>query len=83
MELSEARAKTHYRHSFDKIPEAASIVEDEIRHEAELIELLDERHLRHVSSIILGLNDALIEMLPATRRRYGVTSMNIRAPWIP
>ena len=38
MELFEARAKTHYRHSFDKIPEAASIVEDEIRHEAELIE---------------------------------------------
>lgn len=65
MELSEARAMTRYKQLMDIIPEAASIVEDEIRHEAELIKLLDERHLHYVSSIILGLNDALIELTGA------------------
>jgi VIT1/CCC1 family predicted Fe2+/Mn2+ transporter len=40
-------------------------VQDDVNHETELIELLDERHLRYVSSIILGLNDALIELTGA------------------
>jgi hypothetical protein len=65
MELSEAQAQARYKLLYDSIPEAASIVEDEINHEAELIESLDERHLRYVSSIILGLNDALIELTGA------------------
>ena len=65
MELSEAEAQARYKLLYDSIPEAASIVEDEINHETELIELLDERHLRYISSIILGLNDALIELTGA------------------
>jgi VIT1/CCC1 family predicted Fe2+/Mn2+ transporter len=38
------------------------IVREEQRHEAQLIELIDEERLRYVGSVVLGLNDALVEL---------------------
>ena len=43
------------------IPEMPAILEDESQHEQELIALIDEERLRYVGSVVLGLNDALVE----------------------
>jgi len=45
-----------------ELPEAASIMADEIEHEGRLIEMIDEERLRYVGSMVLGLNDALVEL---------------------
>ena len=47
------------------MPSAKEIVEDEDKHEQELIDLIDEERLRYVGSIVLGLNDALVELTGA------------------
>lgn len=45
----------------DKIPHAAAIFIDEEEHEKELIDMIDEEKLQYVGSMVLGLNDALVE----------------------
>lgn len=44
-----------------EIPETITILEDEIEHERKLIDLLDEERLQYIGSMVLGLNDALVE----------------------
>jgi len=41
------------------------IIQDENSHENQLINLIDEERLKYVSSIVLGLNDALVELTGA------------------
>jgi VIT1/CCC1 family predicted Fe2+/Mn2+ transporter len=41
------------------------IISDENKHENELIGLIDEERLKYVSSVVLGLNDALVELTGA------------------
>ena len=65
MERGEARAQVAYARIAREIPEAGRIVEDEDRHEKELLAMLDEELLRYVGSIVLGLNDALVELTGA------------------
>jgi VIT1/CCC1 family predicted Fe2+/Mn2+ transporter len=43
------------------IPEIAGILKNEEVHERELIALIDEERLKYVGSVVLGLNDALVE----------------------
>lgn len=43
------------------IPEMPEILAHEESHERDLIALLDEERLRYVGSVVLGLNDALVE----------------------
>src|SRR5699024_9005113 len=62
MESGEERAQKVYAQLYDQIPEAAEIRADEERHEAALLELLDEERLHYVGSMVLGLNDALVEL---------------------
>lgn len=62
MEKGEEEAQVIYKQVADKIPGAASIMEDEYRHEHELLNLLEEEHLQYVGSVVLGLNDALVEL---------------------
>ena len=45
-----------------EIPEVSAIIEDEKKHEAELIGMLDEDRLNYVGAMVLGLNDALVEL---------------------
>lgn len=45
-----------------EVPGAAGVFEDEERHEHELISMLEEERLRYVGSMVLGLNDALVEI---------------------
>lgn len=44
-----------------EIPETIIVLNDELVHEQELIGLLDEERLQYVGSMVLGLNDALVE----------------------
>jgi VIT1/CCC1 family predicted Fe2+/Mn2+ transporter len=65
MEMGEENAQVDYGKIADHIPEARRIVQDENRHEEELISLIDEERLRYVGSMVVGLNDALIELTGA------------------
>jgi len=61
MERIEKRAQEVYREIGDMVPEAKEILAREELHEKELIGLLDEERLRYTGSVVLGLNDALVE----------------------
>jgi VIT1/CCC1 family predicted Fe2+/Mn2+ transporter len=65
MENGEAGAQEKYNEALNYIPEAKSIVEDEDAHEDELINMIREKQLDYVGSIVLGLNDALVELTGA------------------
>ncbi|NLJ99624.1 MAG: rubrerythrin family protein [Clostridia bacterium] len=65
LENNEYAAGKKYEQLLEEIPEAAKIIEDEQRHEKELAALLDEERLHYVGAIVLGLNDALIELTGA------------------
>jgi len=65
MENGEAGAQEKYEQALNYIPEAKSIVEDEDSHEEELIGMIKEKQLDYVGSIVLGLNDALVELTGA------------------
>jgi VIT1/CCC1 family predicted Fe2+/Mn2+ transporter len=62
MEKGEEQAQVNYMEIAEYIPEAEQIAKDEEKHENELINLLDEEKLNYVGSIVLGLNDALVEL---------------------
>lgn len=65
MERGEETAKDRYGQLRSKIEEIESIIEDEHDHEDALIAMIDEEHLQYVGSIVLGLNDALVELTGA------------------
>jgi VIT1/CCC1 family predicted Fe2+/Mn2+ transporter len=44
------------------VPAAKTIQEDEEKHEQQLICLINEKSLNYLGSIVLGLNDALVEL---------------------
>ena len=62
MEKGEAKAQETYAKIAAKIPQAQRILEDEDKHEQQLIQLINEEHLEYVGSVVLGLNDALVEL---------------------
>ena len=62
MEKGEGWAQYQYRQVAKELEQAAQIMEEEERHEKELISLIDEDKLNYISSMILGLNDALVEL---------------------
>ncbi len=65
MEQGEGLAQAAYEKLKSVYPEVKHLIEDEERHEDELIALIDEERLKYVSSIVLGLNDALVELTGA------------------
>lgn len=65
MERGEAGAQLNYAEIARQIPEAMAIHDDEERHEKELLEILDEEALHYAGSMVLGLNDALVELTGA------------------
>ncbi|MHA1386533.1 MAG: VIT1/CCC1 transporter family protein [Candidatus Helarchaeota archaeon] len=65
MEKGEGNAQTNYRLISEYLPDVESIIRDEEEHERKLIDLLDEERLKYVSSMVLGLNDALVELTGA------------------
>ncbi|MBN1113912.1 MAG: VIT1/CCC1 transporter family protein, partial [Oligoflexia bacterium] len=65
MEMGEESAQKNYRSVADRFPELLSVAEEEDQHEAMLLEAFDEERLRYVGSMVLGLNDALVELTGA------------------
>lgn len=62
MEKGEGVAKNIYRDLSASVPEALKIAEEEDKHEEELIGMIEEERLEYVGAMILGLNDALVEL---------------------
>jgi VIT1/CCC1 family predicted Fe2+/Mn2+ transporter len=62
MESGEEGAQDAYGKIAQVIPEAESIKNEEYQHENELIAMLDEEKLKYMGSVVLGLNDALVEL---------------------
>jgi VIT1/CCC1 family predicted Fe2+/Mn2+ transporter len=65
MERGEEQVQDSYEHLRPWIKEVEAIIHDEDKHEEALLALLDEERLRYVGSIVLGLNDALVELTGA------------------
>ncbi len=65
MERKEGFAEKAYTELINLFPEAAQIAKEEDQHEHELLNMLDEERLHYVGSIVLGLNDALVELTGA------------------
>jgi VIT1/CCC1 family predicted Fe2+/Mn2+ transporter len=65
MERGENNASKTYRQILKSYPQLEKIAEDEDRHEAELIGMLNDERLNNMGAIVLGLNDALVELTGA------------------
>ena len=65
MQKKESLAQAGYEKMKEELPEAAKILEDERRHEKELYNMLDEERLHYIGAMVLGLNDALVELTGA------------------
>lgn len=65
MEQGEEVAQGIYEDLSKTIPEAMQIKVEEDEHEVLLIESLDEDRLKYIRSMVLGLNDALVELTGA------------------
>jgi VIT1/CCC1 family predicted Fe2+/Mn2+ transporter len=62
MERGEVKAQEIYRGMLPGVPGLEAVLHDEEKHEKELIALVDEQRLQYTGSIVLGLNDALVEL---------------------
>lgn len=65
LESGEDIASRHYAELVEDVPEAKGIMEEEERHERELADMVDEERLKYIGSMVLGLNDALVELTGA------------------
>lgn len=64
MESGERNAQKVYD-ALAEFPQARRIMQEEKEHEKKIISLIDEEILTYVSSVVLGLNDALVELTGA------------------
>jgi vacuolar iron transporter family protein len=65
MELGEEAVQESYASVSRDIPEAEQFQHEEDEHEERLINMLDEERLQYAGSVVLGLNDALVELTGA------------------
>ena len=65
MEKNEGTASKAYAGLNEAFPETKQLSQDEADHERDLLAMLDEELLQYVGSIVLGLNDALVELTGA------------------
>ena len=62
MEKGEEYAQEEYAQLAAEVPESQEIRAQEEEHEEALLGMLDEERLQYVGSMVLGLNDALVEL---------------------
>ncbi len=62
MEKGEENAQAEYDILAEEVKESAAIRQQEEEHEQALLAMLDEETLQYVGSMVLGLNDALVEL---------------------
>lgn len=65
MERGEQEAQHNYAQVASTIPDADRLQHEEDVHEEQLIGMLNEERLQYAGSIVLGLNDALVELTGA------------------
>jgi VIT1/CCC1 family predicted Fe2+/Mn2+ transporter len=61
-EIGETFGAQELREVEEEIPEARTIMKEEEEHEDRLMEMVDEERLHYIGSMVLGLNDALVEL---------------------
>jgi VIT1/CCC1 family predicted Fe2+/Mn2+ transporter len=64
-ERDKKAAQKKYTKMLNAIPEMKEVVEAEEKHETKLINLINAKKLSYMSSVVLGLNDALVELTGA------------------
>lgn len=62
MERGEEEAQEAYGSLEGSVPGVGGLIRDEETHEHDLIGMIDEERLEYVGSIVLGLNDAMVEL---------------------
>ena len=62
MEKGEGHAQEEYELLTEEVEESIQIRQQEEEHEQALLAMLDEESLQYVGSMVLGLNDALVEL---------------------
>lgn len=62
MENGEEAAQSEYELIVSEVSESVAIREQEIEHEQALLQMLDEERLQYIGSMVLGMNDALVEL---------------------
>ena len=62
MENGEIEAEKNYSEIEGVVPRASEILEEETTHENLLISMIEEEKIGYISSMVLGLNDALVEL---------------------
>jgi len=62
MENGEIEAEMSYSEIEGVVPRASEILEEETTHENLLISMIEEEKIGYISSMVLGLNDALVEL---------------------
>lgn len=65
MEMNEDDTKLTYEALREHVPNVDLLIKAEQEHEEALMQLLDEEKLKYMGSIVLGLNDALVELTGA------------------
>ncbi len=62
LERGEESAQENYSRIASDIPGVQEIIDDEDKHEKTLIAMIEEEKLEYMGSVVLGLNDALVEL---------------------
>jgi len=62
MEKGEKRHQVNYSDFKEYLPSINNIIKQEDEHEKKLISMLNEKKLEYISSIVLGMNDAIVEL---------------------
>ncbi len=65
MENGEENAQFNYQRIIEYVPEAEQVHQEEEQHEDELVKMIEEQRLSYMGSVVLGLNDALVELTGA------------------
>ena len=81
MENWEWTSQVNYKELINEIPEISDVIKAEEEHEAKLIWLINDNKLKYLSSIVLGLNDALVEITWALAW-LSMTLQNPKIVWI-
>jgi vacuolar iron transporter family protein len=65
MENGESKAQINYGKAKKMVKNIGGIIKDEEKHERALIAIIEEEKLGYISSMVLGLNDAIVELTGA------------------
>lgn len=62
MEKNENSAEQKYKDLVNEFKETDSILKDEYEHENAVLSMIEEKKVKYIGSMVLGLNDALVEL---------------------